>query len=276
MTEITRIPSLFALAAGCAALVAGGAAHATAQIGGVISTSFAEAFGACNKSSLTPQNTFQDSFALNVTAPCAAGSAGGDLKGSAASGSIGLKVYATGTGAVAAQVALFDNWVLTPPAGTLAGNYLIPVHLHIDGTVSAGATTQRPSFLDYGLTLRDIYGSNLPPAIFTAYGSVTATGAYSKTFDSFLSVRYYGSGGGLQTTVETTMQMTVGELENGTVNFYNTAFASLDLPAGWTAVTSSGLPVVAVPEPGTAMLMLCGLAAVVARRVRSKSFPARA
>lgn len=266
MTEMNRLRALSALVATCSGLVAGGAAHATGHIGGVISTSFAEALGSCNKSSLIPLDTLQDSFALNLTAPCAAGSAGGNLKGSAASGSVGLKVFATGTGAVAAQVSLMDNWVLTPPVGTLAGDYLIPVHLHVDGTITAGATSQRPSFLDYGLTLRDLYGGLAPPAIFTAYGSVAATGAYSKTFDSVLSVHYYGPGGGLKTTVETTVQMSVFQLEHGTVDFYNTAFAALDLPAGWTAVTSSGLPVVAVPEPGTAILMLCGAAALVARR----------
>jgi hypothetical protein len=266
MTELIRLRALAVGGAICAGLLAGSAAHATGYIGGIISTSFAEAFGACNKSALIPLDTRQDSFALNLAAPCAAGSAGGDLKGSAASGSVGLKVFATGTGAVAAQVSLMDNWVLTPPAGTLAGDYLIPVHLHVDGTITAGATTQRPAFLDYGLTLRDIYGGLAPPAVFTAYGSVAGTGAYSKTFDSMLSVHYYGPGGGLKTTVETTAQMTVGQLEHGSVDFYSTAFASLDLPAGWTAVTSSGLPVVSVPEPGTAMLMLCGAAALLARR----------
>lgn len=264
---MTEIRSHFALATACIGLLAGGAASATAQIGGVVSTSFAEAFGACNKSALVPLTTLQDNFTLDLTAPCAAGSAGGNLKAAASTGSAGLKVFAAGTGAVAAQVSLIDNWVLTPPPGTAAGNYMIPVHLQIDGTVSAGATTQRPAFLDYGLTLRDVHGGSLPLATFTAYGSVTASGAYSQSYDNVLGVRYFGPGGGLQTTVETTVQMSVGQLASGTIDFYNTAFASLALPAGWSAVTSSGLPVVsAVPEPATAVLMLYGVGVLVACR----------
>lgn len=134
-------------------------------------------------------------------------------------------------------------------------------------TVSAGATSQHPSFLEYSLSMLNLSGGAGPQPTFSANDSVTATGAYAKTFNSALSVHYYGPGGGLQTTVQTAVQMMVFQLEHGTVDFYNTAFASLDLPAGWTAVTSSGLPVVsAVPEPGTAILALCGAAALVARR----------
>lgn len=263
---MTELRPVILLATACVGLLASSAARATARIGGVVSTSFAEAFGACNRSTQVPQDTLQDSFTLNLTAPCAAGSAGGNLKAAAATGSAGLKVFAFGTGAVAAQVSMIDNYLLTPPPGTPAGNYLIPVSLHIDGTVSAGSTSQNPAFLSYGLTLRDIYGGNLPPAIFTAYDSVTATGAYSQTFNSSLSMRYFGPGGGLQTTVELTVQMSVSQLASGTIDFYNTAFASLALPAGWTAVTSSGLPVTAVPEPATALLMLLGVGVVAQRR----------
>lgn len=269
MNETTQLRSRLSLAAICAGLLAGAPAHATGQIGGVISTSFAEAFGACNKSAIVPLDTAQDTFSLSLTAPCAAGSAGGTLKGAAASGSAGLMVYATGTGAVASMVSLMDLWLLTPPAGTLPGDYLIPVHLHVDGTVSAGATSQRPSFLEYSLNLSNLYGGSGPATAFSANGSVAGVGAYAKTFDSALSVHYFGPGAGLQTTVLTTVQMTVFQLEHGTVDFYNTAFAALDLPAGWTAVTSSGLPVVsAVPEPGTALLALCGAVAFAARRRR--------
>lgn len=248
----------------CTALLGHGAASATAQIGGVISTTFSEGGGTCNKTALVPLTTAQDTFALNLAAPCAAGSAGGTLKGDAATGAVGLTVNASGTGFVSSEVSLVERWTLTPPAGTAAGTFAIPVNLHVDGTVSAGATAVlRGPFLTYNMTLLDT-NSALPGGRIDGIGSVTGTGIYSQTFSGPVNVRYFGPGS-LLSTVEVSVQMTVAQLSTGTIDFYNTAFASLTLPSGWTAVTSSGLPVVAVPEPSSALLILVGAGALVLR-----------
>jgi hypothetical protein len=60
-------------------------------------------------------------------------------------------------------------------------------------------------------------------------------------------------------------------LTEGALDFYNSAAASILLPAGFSATTSSGLPLVfaptPVPEPSPAALLLAGLACVgLARR----------
>lgn len=249
----------------CAALLAHGTARATAQIGGVISATFSEAGGTCNKSAVVPLTTQQNTFALPLAAPCAAGSAGGTLKGDAATGSAGLKVDASGTGFVSSQVSLIDRWTLTPPAGTVAGTYAIPVSLQVDGTVSPGSTAVLGGpFLTYNITLLDT-NSGLPGGRIDGIGSVTSTGTYSQTFSGPVNVRYFGPTSSLLSTVEISVQMTVPQLSTGTIDFYNTAFAALTLPPGWSAVTSSGLPVVAVPEPATALLMLLGVGALALR-----------
>lgn len=263
---------LFASAAvACTVLLGPSAASATAQIGGVISTTFSEGGGTCNKTALVPLTTPQDTFALNLAAPCAAGSAGGTLRGDAATGAVGLKVDASGTGFVSSEVSLIERWTLTPPAGTAAGTFAIPVNLHIDGTVSAGATAVlRGPFLTYNMTLLDT-NSALPGGRIDGIGSVTSTGIYSQTFSGPVNVRYFGPGS-LLSTVEIDVQMTVAQLSTGTIDFYNTAFASLTLPPGWTAVTSSGLPVVAVPEPSTVLLMLLGVGALALRGRGASAF----
>jgi hypothetical protein len=251
--------------------MASGAASATARTGGIISATFSEAFGACNKSSQVPQTTLQDSFNLALSASCAAGSVSGTLWADTATGSAGLRVIAAGTGSASAQVSLHDTYVLTPPAGTAVGTYLIPVRLHIDGSVAAGSTGSSGSFLSYGMALADGSGSNLPFATFSANSNVTSIGAYSQTFNSGLSVRYFGASS-LPTTVDFTVNLTAGQFKDGTLDFYKTALVSLALPDGWSAVTSSGLPVVsAVPEPTTAVLLLLGMGVLAARRPGANS-----
>lgn len=263
---MTQVRSFTFAATVCAALLAHGNVGATASIGGVISASFNEAFGACNQNVQVSNGTLQNNFALNLSAPCAAGSAGGSLVGTAASGSVGLKTFAAGTGSAAAQVSLIEIWTLTPPPGTAAGIYAIPVSLHLDGTVSAGTTSLLGRFLDYSMSLRDT-NSGLPSSLFGVTGSVINTGLYSQTFNSLLSVRYFGPGS-LPTTEEISIVLTSQQIFGGSVDFYNTAFASLALPAGWTAATSSGLPVTQVPEPATAVLMLLGVAGVLRRGLK--------
>jgi len=266
---MTKLRPLFLLATTCGVLLTCGAAGATAQIGGGINASFSEALGACNKSSQVPQTTLQDSFNLTLTAPCAAGSVSGTLRADTATGSAGLRVIAAGTGSASAQVSLIDTYVLTPLAGTPVGTHLIPVSLHIDGSVAAGSPAASGSFLSYGMGINDGSGSSLPSATFSANGKVTSIGAFSQTFNSDLSVRYFGPGS-LPMTVQFTVNLTTGQFKDGTLDFYNTALVSLALPDGWSAVTSSGLPVVsAVPEPATAVLLLLGVGLLAGHRVRA-------
>jgi hypothetical protein len=71
------------------------------------------------------------------------------------------------------------------------------------------------------------------------------------------------------------MNLFVTGLFEGTVDCYNTAAASITLPAGFTASTSSGLPLVfaPVPEPDTGALLVGGLLtlALVRRAVSHKA-----
>jgi hypothetical protein len=272
---MTLLRSCASAAIASIALLVHGAVGATAQIGGVISTTFSEAGGACNQTALVPLTTAQDTFALNLAAPCAAGSAGGTLKGDAATGTVGLKVNAAGTGFVSSQVSLIERWTLTPPAGTAIGTYAIPISLHIDGTVTTGARAVLGGpFLTYNMTVLDIY-SSLPGGRLDGIGAVTSTGPYSKTFSGPVNVRYFGPGS-LVSTVEIDVQMSVAQLATGTIDFYNTAFAALTLPPGWTAVTSSGLPVVgAVPEPATVLMMVLGMVALALRGRMAGAFVRR-
>jgi MYXO-CTERM domain-containing protein len=53
-------------------------------------------------------------------------------------------------------------------------------------------------------------------------------------------------------------------LNAGSIDFYNTAVASIALPPGFSAATSSGIPLVfaPVPEPQVVALWALGLAAL--------------
>lgn len=251
---------LLLLVGACAAVGASDTASATAQIGGVISATFSAPNPGCNQTAQVPLTTPQDSFALSLAAPCIAGSAGGSVKGNAATGSIGLQVTAGGNGYVSSQVSLVDLWTLTPPAGTAPGIYAIPLSLQIEGTASGVAVLG--TFLSYTMTALDFNalqtGSRLD-----GIGSVTTPGPYTQIFNGPLNVRYFGAS--LPTKVQLSLQMSVPQLSTGTIDFYNTAFVALALPPGWTAVTSSGLPVATVPEPVPALLLLTGLAVLALR-----------
>jgi hypothetical protein len=262
---MTRLPSRLLLAAVCAGIWASGPAGATAQLGGVIDATFVS--GNCNQSAQVPLTTLQDNFALNLAVPCSAGAVSGSLKGSSATGSIGLTLTASGNGFAAATVALVDFWYLTPPPGTAAGFYTIQATLHIDGT--AAGVPVLGNYLTYTMTLLD-FNSSLPNGRIDGIGAVTTPGAYSQTFSAPLSVRYFGPGGG-PAVLQVALQMSVPNLNAGTVDFFNTGFAALSLLPGWTAVTSSGLPVTPVPEPAAAVLMLLGAGALALRRASALS-----
>jgi hypothetical protein len=103
-------------------------------------------------------------------------------------------------------------------------------------------------------------------------GSVTATGAFSRTVTGNINFNYYGPGGGLPTMAEVTMNLSLPGLNEGMVDFGNTASIAMVLPAGYSAVTSSGLVLdfaAPVPEPASVAMLLGGLG-VLALAVRRR------
>lgn len=247
-----------ALSLGCAALGVSGEARATASLGGVVSVLAGN--GVCNASALVPGNTLQDSFLLDRSTACAGGSASAQVRGSAATGSVGLRATSSGNGLgssnAAAQVFFSDQWTITVPAGTPWGTINLPVALHLDGTVSPLANVDAifgGTFLQYALSIGEPYSFN----VLSANGNVTTVGAFSQTYNGVVGFSY--SGQPLKVAVE--LNLFVPGLFEGTVDFYNTAAASITLPAGFTASTSSGLPLIfaPVPEPASGALLAGGL-----------------
>jgi hypothetical protein len=239
-------------------------AMATASIGGVISV--VASSGVCGDSALVPGNTAQDTFLLSGNAACNGEFALVDLRGDAASASVGLLASASGNGfgssQAAAQVSFTDHWLLTPPVGTAPGTSInIPVSLSLDGDISAGAVFHPGfgRFLDYNLKISDLYGPLSPGGLFSAIGSISATGPYSQTFNGSVNFFYFG-GTSLPMTAVVELSLSVPGLLEGTIDFYNTASVSIDLPPGFTATTSSGVPldVADVPLP-TAPALFAGL-----------------
>lgn len=241
-------------------LLAAGNAHATANVGGVISASFAEAAGDCNKTVLAGP-AVRDTLQASLNAPCQKGSVTGDIRAGADTASVGLRVAANGTGYTASQVSLSDEIVLTPPAGTAVGTYAIPVTFHLDGEISPGTKSLEPYYLYYTFSIM----AGFDAGSFSERGRLTAAGSYSQSFDWVLNVQYFGPGNLISAVYS--IGLTVPTVSEGTVDFYNTAGMGLSLPAGWVATTSSGLPLVsAVPEPSVWLGLLLGLGWLCRRR----------
>ena len=270
---------LVVFAAACFALAASGGASATAQLGGVVSAGFVAGGGLCAKNGQVPLTTVQDTFALSVAATCIDGSsASGDLHAEAATRTIGLRVAAAGASTVAAQVGFVDQWLLSVAPGTAVGSYTIPVSFTVEGSVSPGTAPFFGSFLSYVFDTRDIYGGSAPGSALSVSDKVTTTGAFSRTFAGTVSFRYFGPGSALPPTAEVEMTFFVPHLENGTIDFYNTGSVSMTLPNGWSATTSSGLPLVfapAVPEPASGALLALGLGLILVLRARRRRLPIR-
>ncbi len=269
--------TLFGFTLATIATFVGNQANATATLGGVVS--LVGGSGTCNYSQLVPLNTQQDTFVLSGANGCLGGMASVDLHGEAATGKVGLRAASSGNGLgsfqAAAQVYYSDHWLITPPAGLANGTYSIPVSLTLEGNISPGALNgfQFNRFLDYGMSVRDLYGGLAAPSLFSTYGSIATTGAFSQTFNGNVSFNYYGPGSGLPMTAEVVANLSLPGLNEGVVDFYNTASISMQLPSGFTAKTSSGLALVfpPVPEPRTNAMMIAGLGLVAWRARRQRA-----
>lgn len=274
-----RISSAVAsMLAGC--LLAGPAA-ATASLGGVVTA--LSGLGQCHDTHIVPGTTLQDTLNLSAATACQGGSAGGTVYGDAATGAVGMSGYAIGSSPVpgssqvAAQVQYMDHWLISVPAGTAPGTISLPVVLTLEGTISAGALSGFNRFLDYSINLRDLYGAPIPDppfsAILSSTGSVTATGAFSSVVSGNVNFNYYGPGSALPMTAEVSITMGYPGLNEGTLDFSNTASIAMILPPGFSATTSSGIPLdftSAVPEPATVTMLLAGLAFMAAGSRRRK------
>lgn len=253
-----------------ALLVAGfiGDAAALARTGGVVSMHAGA--GACRNDQYIPLDTFQDSFAMHGDTACGGGAVSADLRSDAATGRAGLKAQAApaagsalGHSQVAAQVAFSDQWLISVPAGTPVGSFMLPVSLRLQGEVMPGAvaSTQYGRFLDYSLSVGDYWSFGAPGSLLAANGQITAVGAVDQTFAGLINVRYFGPGS-LATTLQVSINLFMPGLQQGELDFFHTASVSLALPPGFSATTSSGLPLVfaPVPEPATGALLAMGLA----------------
>lgn len=273
LRHLSRRIAAFAVLCGTAGL-----AHATAQLGGALSLGVN---GGCRFDALVPLTTLQDTFVLAGATPslpgCGGLSVSGALRGDAASPAVGLKIVASGPNTpAAAQVSLVDEWIITPPAGTAAGPVLFPVILTLDGLVAPGSVFQAATgrFLDYTLAISDKYNGLDPLYKFRTDSQITTTGPASLSFSGTVAIRNYNTAA-IPMTAVVQLGLSVPNLLAGTVDVFNTASLTMTLPPGFTAVTSSGLPLrfaTPVPEPGTNALWALGLFAIgVAVRQRWKA-----
>jgi hypothetical protein len=244
--------------------------NAVALTGGVVS--LVSGSGSCNKSQQVPLNTPQDTFALALSTGCSGGSALGELRSDAASTSVGLYVAVSGTGAqAAAQVGLNDLWTIGVPIGTATGTaFTLPAAFRLEGDVASGSTFGAAfgRFLDYNISLSQ-FGSL--SGIVQRSGQVVSTGHFDQTFSGLVSFTYFGPT--VPTIADFEMQLSVFDLTQGDIDFFHTLSASLALPSGFTATSSSGTPLFVsspVPEPETLSLMVLGLIAIATMRVRRR------
>lgn len=261
--------SMAAVSLVCVALSASNDAHAVAQIGGSIGLTIGPGLGACNASAQVPTTTRQDSFRLSAATPlspvCGGQSASGSMHAEAATRSLGMQLTASGPLTTAAgQVALADTWFITPPPGTPTGLITMPVSFSLDGSVAPGSIFRYGRFLDYVFIMADPNsGAGSPLQRFNASGQISATGNVTFVFNGLMNIRNMNQSS-FPMSASILMQLFVPQLDSGSIDFYNTAVASIVLPPGFTATTSSGMPLVfaPVPEPATFVLWALGLAAV--------------
>jgi len=202
----------------------------------------------------------------------AAASMSGELRSDASSTSVGLHVAVSGTGAqAAAEVSLIDHWTIGVPVGTASGTvFTLPASFRLEGDIASGSTFGAAfgRFLDYSMSLSQLGSLS---GILQRTGQVAATGHFDQTFSGPVSFTYFGPG--VATIADFEMQLFVFDLTQGDIDFFHTLSASLALPPGFTAASSSGTPLFvssAVPEPETLSLMVLGLIAVARARFRPR------
>jgi quercetin dioxygenase-like cupin family protein len=178
---------------------------------------------------------------------------------------------------VNAFVGLIDRWIFTLPTSVTTGTILsFPVSFTLDGTVAPGSSYRSSfsSFMNYVFSISD---PQQGLSQFQQTGSITSPGVYADTFSGIINLINRGPGLGMVADVE--MNLWIPGLESGLIDFYNTARISLDLPAGVSVTTSTGLPLTfegspVVPEPGSVpepmswMLLMAGLAGLTVRTRR--------
>lgn len=259
------------------ALLTGSLAQATALLGGTISLNMAGS-GTCAFNASVPTTTPQDTFALSGATPalpiCGGRTMSAAMQGDAATPSVGLKLSASGpltTGS--ALVKFIDEWTFTVPAGTPTGLVMFPVTFSLDGVVSPGAT-YAPAvrrFLDYTFALTDKSGFADPLQTFRVDGQVTSTGTLVQSWNGTIAIYNYNSPA-LPMTAVMELDLSIPNLLEGTVDFFNTASVRMSLPAGFTAHSSSGLPLfeppaaVAAPATGGLLVLALCLVGVVRQR----------
>ena len=220
---------------------------------------------------MVPLDTPQDKFALTLSTSCNGGSASGELRSDASTTSVGLHVAVSGTGAqAAAEVGLIDLWTIGVPVGTAPGTaFTLPAAFRLEGDIASGSTfgASVGRFLDYNISLSQ-FGS--VSGIVQRNGQIASTGHFDQTFSGLVGFTYFGPG--VATLADFEMQLFVFDLTQGDIDFFHTLSASLALPPGFTATSSSGTPLFVsspVPEPETVSLMVLGLMVVGAARLKS-------
>jgi hypothetical protein len=140
------------------------------------------------------------------------------------------------------------------------------VSFSLEGAIAPGSffAPAFGHFLSHVFVMANLSDGGLP---FQATGQVSTTGTLNETFAGSLALTVPASGA-RPIEVQVLMTLSVPHLDRGEIDVFNTAQASLALPAGWSATTSSGLALVfaPVPEPGAGALLLAGLGLLALRR----------
>ena len=225
-----------------------------------------------------PLNTLQDAISLSAATACNGGTAAADIHGEAATGSIGVRATSSGNGfgssMAVASVGLNDYWLITAPPGIAANTSVrIPVTIKVDGVISPGASFDPVygAFLAFNMNISDHYNALSPTGQFVARGTVATSGSFSRTFTGNVDLFYFGPNS-LPIRADIALSLDVVSLLEGSVDFYNTASIALTLPAGFSAATSAGLPLLLapVPERETWLMLFAGLATLGGLPARKK------
>ena len=269
---------LWSLAA--VALLATSPVASAATIGGVASSVVGSSpfnVDGCQSIKSVPLDTVQDSFSLGSSIACRGESASVNLRGNAATASIGLQALANSGADRGAQanalVGLSDRWTFVLPGSVKTGTILtIPVSFILHGTVGSGSSPAGSPFpfLDYVYSIID------PQQGFSQFqetGSIKSPGVFAETFSGPIKLINRGPGLGMIADVE--MSLSVPGLTTGSVDFLNTAEISLLLPDGVSVRTSSGVPIdfdtaSKIPEPGTWALLAGPLGWLISRMIRRR------